>query len=139
MKYLLDTCAISELRKSECPDALRQLIEQADDSSLFLSAITIGEIQKGVSLMPAGKRRQEFQAWLVFVQSSFEDRILPIAADTSLIWGEITAKCQKVGHTLHSSDGLIAATAIQFGLHLVTRNISDFEPSGVLILNPWAA
>lgn len=137
MKYLLDTCAISELRKPECPETLRGLIESADDASLFLSAITLGEIQKGVSLLPTGKRRQEFQAWLAFLQSSFEDRILPIASDTSLIWGEITAKCQKAGHTLHSPDGLIAATAIQFGLHLVTRNVADFEPAGVLIVNPW--
>lgn len=138
MKYLLDTCAISELRKPECPESLRRLIEANDDSELFLSAVTLGEIQKGVSLLPAGKRRQELQAWLAFLQSSFEDRILPIASETSLIWGEITAKCQKVGHTLHSSDGLIAATAIQFGLHLVTRNVSDFEPTGVLIVNPWS-
>ena len=137
MKYLLDTCAISELRKPECPESLRTLIETTEDSELFLSAITLGEIQKGVRLLPAGKRRQELQAWLLFLQSSFEDRILPITSDTSLIWGEITAKCQKVGHTLHSSDGLIAATAIQSGLYLVTRNVSDFEPAGVLIVNPW--
>lgn len=137
MKYLLDTCAISELRKPECPAALRQIVESADDAALFLSAVTLGEIQKGVSLLPAGKRRQELQAWLAFLQSSFEDRILPIASDTSLIWGEITAKCQKAGYTLHSPDGLIAATAIQFGLRLVTRNVADFEPTGVLIVNPW--
>ena len=64
MKYLLDTCAISELRKPECPVILRQLIETSDDSSLFLSAITLGEIQKGVSLLHPGKRQQEFQAFL---------------------------------------------------------------------------
>jgi predicted nucleic acid-binding protein len=137
MKYLLDTCAISDLRKPECPESLRQLIETTDDTALFLSAVTLGEIQKGVSLLPAGKRRQEFQAWLAFVQSSFDDRILPVTAETALIWGQITARCQQAGHTLHSSDGLIAATAIQFGLHLVTRNISDFEPTGALIINPW--
>jgi predicted nucleic acid-binding protein len=137
MKYLLDTCAISELRKPDCPESLRRLIKTTDDSELFLSAITLGEIQKGASLLPAGKRHQEFQAWLTFLQSSFEDRILPITSDTSLIWGEITAKCQKAGHTLHSPDGLIAATAIQSGLHLVTRNVADFEPTGVLIVNPW--
>ena len=137
MKYLLDTCAISDLRKPECPESLRTLIETTNDSELFLSTITLGEIQKGVSLLPAGKRRQEFQVWLAFLQSSFDDRILPIASNTSLIWGEITAKCQKLGHTLHSADGLIAATAIQSGLHLVTRNVADFEPTGVLIVNPW--
>jgi toxin FitB len=139
MKYLLDTCAISELRKAECPVILRQIVETADDETLFLSAITLGEIQKGISLLSTGKQQQTLQAWLSFIQSSFEDRILPVATETGIIWGEITARCQKTGHTLHAADGLIAATAIQFGLHLVTRNVTDFEPTGVLLVNPWAS
>ncbi len=139
MKYLLDTCAVSELRKPNCPVRSRQIVETSDDAALFLSAITLGEIQKGVSLLQAGKRQQDFQAWLSFLQTGFDDRILAIGADTCLIWGEITANCQKKGHTLHSADGLIAATAIQCGLHLVTRNVADFEPTGVLLVNPWTS
>lgn len=139
MKYLLDTCAVSELRRPECPTSLRQIIDTADETALFLSAITLGEIQKGVSLLPTGKRQQSFQAWLSFIQTGFDDRILPVAAETCLIWGEITARCQNQGHTLHAADGLIAATAIQCGLHVVTRNVADFAPTGVLVLNPWAS
>lgn len=137
MKYLLDTCAISDLNKPECPEALRRLIEATDEAALFLSAITIGEIQKGVSTMPPGKRQHELRVWLSFILSSFHDRILPVTAETSVIWGETTAKCQESGHTLHASDGLIAATAIQTSLIVVTRNVSDFEPTGVSLINPW--
>ncbi len=76
-------------------------------------------------------------SWLQAIESNYSDRILLIDIETVRIWGELTAKAQKSGKTIAAADGLIAATAICHGLHVMTRNVDDFEPSGVLITNPW--
>lgn len=76
--------------------------------------------------------------WAHHLETSYSDRILNIDREIVHVWGELTANAQIRGKVVHVSDGLIAATALVHGLHVITRNISDFEPTGVLILNPWA-
>ncbi len=137
MKLLLDTCAISELRRPECHPSAKLAIGAALDEDIFISVITIGELQKGISLLPSSVRRQELHGWLSAIQALYSDRILPITRETALIWGDITARCQQSGRPIGSADGLIAATALQHGLHVFTRNSRDFEASGVLISDPW--
>jgi len=103
----------------------------------FISVMTIGELQKGISLLPESRKRARLGSWLNGFEQQFSDSILPVDAETSHIWGHITARAQQSGVQLGTGDGLIAATAIQHGITVMTRNIRHFEPTGVLIVNPW--
>ena len=88
-------------------------------------------------MLSESQRKRELQSWLQTIERYYSDRILSIDLEIVRIWGEITATAQKSGKIIAVSDGLIAATALRHGLHIVTRNISDFEPGGVLLINPW--
>ena len=101
-----------------------------DDESLYLSAITIGELRKDLSTHPEGKRR-------VQIIPMFADRILPVTQAIAERWGIMSGERQQMGRPLGMADGLIAATALEHGLALVTRNAKDFESIGVTIFNPW--
>lgn len=107
-------------------------------TTLFLSAITIGEIRKGLVVMPQGRRRTDLEMWfhgelLVW----FGNRILPVTHAVAERWGELEGQCQLKGKPLNTGDGLIAATAIELDLTVVTRNVKDFSGLGVAIMNPW--
>jgi predicted nucleic acid-binding protein len=137
MRVMLDTCVLSELRKPDCNDNVRTSIEEIEDECLFVSVISIGEITKGINLLEESNRKRKLNRWLQAIESNYSDRILLIDLETVRIWGELTAKAQKSGDTIAAADGLIAATAIRHGLHVMTRNVGDFQPAGVLISNPW--
>ncbi|MDQ2901624.1 MAG: type II toxin-antitoxin system VapC family toxin [Acidobacteriota bacterium] len=116
---------------------MRQAVEAFDDSDLFVSVLSIGEIAKGIALLKDSRNKRALQAWLQTLERSFADRFLPVDLETSRIWGEITAAAQKAGRTIPATDGLIAATARKHGLHVMTRNVGDFEPTGALLIDPW--
>jgi predicted nucleic acid-binding protein len=103
----------------------------------FLSVITMGEVIKGVLRLPRGPKRIGLKAWLESIDRQFASHILPVDRETAQIWGEICAAGEARGRVLPPGDGLIAATAIQHGLRVWTRNISDFADSGALVSNPW--
>lgn len=138
MRTLLDTCVLSELRHPRCQASVRQAVEALDSSDLFVSVVSIGEITKGIALLRESRRKRELQTWLQNLESGYADRVLAIDLETSRIWGELTAAAQRAGHILSASDGLIAATARRHGLQVMTRNVADFAPTGVLIFNPWS-
>ena len=138
MRVLLDTCALSELRRPEPNDAVLRAIDALASEDLFVSVLSIGEIAKGIAVLKESKNRRALQSWLQTLERQYADRLLPIDLETSRIWGELTTAAQKMGRTIPATDGLIAATARRHGLHIMTRNIGDFEPAGVLVLNPWA-
>ena len=138
MRVLLDTCALSELRRPQPNDAVLRAIDALASEDLFVSVLSIGEIAKGIAVLKESKNRRALQSWLQTLERHYADRLLPIDLETSRIWGELTTAAQKMGRTIPASDGLIAATARRHGLHIMTRNIGDFEPAGVLVLNPWA-
>ena len=137
MRVLLDTCVLSELRLPKPDPGVARAIQDLDSDDLFVSAISIGEIVKGVALLADGQRKRLLQAWLQTLERRYGDRLLPIDLETCRMWGEVTAAAQKAGRTIPASDGLIAATARRHGLYIMTRNTTDFEPSGVPLLNPW--
>jgi len=137
VKVLLDTCALSELRTPKPDPGVAQAIQDLDSDDLFVSAITIGEIVKGVALLQDGQKKRLLQTWLQTLERHYGDRILPIDRETCRMWGDLTAAAQKAGRTIPASDGLIAATARRHGLYIMTRNTADFEPTGVPLLNPW--
>ena len=138
MRFLLDTCVLSELRKEQCNPGVYRCVEKITDEDLFVSVITIGEIAKRISLLDTGKRKNELQMWLQTIEQDYSDSILQIDLETVQIWGELTAQAQKAGESVAASDGLIAATAMRHGLHVITRNEKDFLPAGVLLINPWS-
>ena len=90
-----------------------------------------------IALLDHGRRREAFAEYLLGLEQDFESRILSIDVETARIWGETTAAAQKRGKTIPPIDGLIAATAIRHGLHVMTRNVADFTETGVMLLNPW--
>lgn len=137
MRVLLDTCVLSEIKKPGCNKQVRQAISEIPDASIMLSVVSLGEIAKGIELLDAGARQRELLSWLNGLAVNYADRVLPIDTETARIWGELTAQAQRKGRTVHVPDGLIAATAIRHGLHVMTRNVSDFEPTGALLINPW--
>ncbi len=138
MNVLLDTCVLSELQRPNANPNVRKAVEIIPDNQLFLSVLTVGEIVKGVHLLPDGEKRRRLEQWLLNLEALFPQRILPIDLETSRIWGEITARERKNGITIPVVDGLLAATALRHGLHLMTRNTKDFRATGVPLLNPWA-
>lgn len=137
MRVLLDTCILSELRKPDGLPAVKAFMDSLPAKSLFMSVITVGEITKGVALLPDGRKKQALDGWLRGLASWYEDRILGIDQETAEIWGEVSAAAQRRGLGIPVADGLIAATAQRHGLHVATRNTTHFEAAGVMIINPW--
>jgi predicted nucleic acid-binding protein len=107
------------------------------DSNLFLSALSVGEILKGVDRLASGRKRSAIEHWLAKVESLYEGRILPVDVHVARIWGNLGALAKEQGRPLPAVDGLIAATALAHGLTVVTRNVKDFRETGVMLLNPW--
>jgi len=137
LKVLLDTCVLSEIRHPRGNPAVREAVLAFRDNDLFISVLTLGELAKGIALLDAGERQQELNAWLTGLEEQFADRILDITGDIVRVWGQLTAAAQRNGRVVPATDGLIAATALQHGLQVMTRNVDDFTPTGVRVLNPW--
>jgi predicted nucleic acid-binding protein len=137
VRVLLDTCVLSEVRKPHGHAAVRRAIAEIPDEDLFISVISIGEITNGIALLDDSRRKHDLQSWLQTLERDYAARILPIDREAAHIWGELSAAARKNGKTISASDGLIAATARRHGLHVMTRNVSDFEPTGALLINPW--
>jgi len=112
-------------------------VETLDLEQRYISAITVGELTKGISLLPSGRRQQEFANWLTGLEQRFGGKILAVDADVARRWGELTARAQSSGTQIPAADGLIAATASWFGLHVMTRNGRHFTASGVTVIDPW--
>jgi len=136
--FLLDTNVISELVKPKPDDKLVRWIDATDESILFLSVLTLGEIRNGVQRLRSGLRRGRLESWLqTDLPSRFHGRILPVDAGVADRWGMLSATASAKGKPLPVIDGLLAATALHHHLTLVTRNVSDVAGTGVPTLNPW--
>jgi len=138
MKWLLDTCAISELVSRKPSKKVIEWIDSIDSDSLYLSVITIGEIRKGIEKLPDSKRRDAIHTWLtedLFLR--FKDRLAPLDSEVMLTWGILTGRLEREGTRMSAIDSLIAATALHHDLTLVTRNEEHFFNSQVKVFNPW--
>ena len=139
MRYLLDTNVISELVARQPDPAVLAWIEALDQTVVYLSVITIGEIHRGIERLPESAKRDRLRTWLTNdLLVRFGDRIAPIDVGVMMAWGSMVARLIGEGRPLSAMDSLIAAQAIHHGYSLVTRNESDFSHTGVTVMNPWS-
>lgn len=137
MKYLVDTCVISEIVKP-CPSKLLlEWLAETPSDRLYLSVLTIGEIRKGISKLPSSRKKARLSEWLNTLIEDYKDRILPVDLTVSENWGEMQSSAEKNGLPLPSIDSLIASIAKTHNLVLVTRNESDFQGCNIPLFNPW--
>jgi toxin FitB len=136
--FLLDTNCISELIRSQPEPRVMDWMRAADESLLYLSVLTLGEIRKGAAILAQSKRRTHLESWLELdLQVRFSGRILAIDHSVANRWGWLTADAQRKGSSLSAIDGLLAATALHHNLTVVSRNVSDFASTPVPVFNPW--
>jgi toxin FitB len=136
--YLLDTCAISEMVAVQPNENVLSWFQAQDEKTLFLSIITIGEIEKGIYQLPASKKRTLLETCLFDdLVPNFHGRILDINRRMITTWAKMIADLKTKGIVRPSFDSLVEAAALHHQLILVTRNVKNFQDSQVTILNPW--
>ena len=137
MSYLADTNAVSEFSKKQPNQGVLDWFAAQAEESLFLSVITVGEIEKGIAKIidPAG--RAKYEIYLENLVLRFDRRILPVSLKVGRRWGKLFGTLQKSGRVLPFWDSLIAATALEHDLTIITRNTDDFTGTGARVLNVW--
>lgn len=139
MKWLLDTCVISELVSKRPNKAVVDWVDSIEPENIYLSVITIGEIAKGIQKLPESKRKRQLQRWLEEdLLIRFDGRILILDVDVLLVWGQLTGALENKGKKMPAIDSLVAAIALQQNFTIVTRNVSDYDYSGIPTFNPWS-
>ena len=135
MSYLLDTNVLSELRRKTPDAAVLEWFASRPASTLYLSVLTFGELRKGIEGVSDAKRRMALTDWLeTDLPAFFAGRILPVDARVADRWGRLLSAA---GRPLPAIDSLLAASAAQHGLSMVTRNSRDFADLGLDVINPW--
>ena len=136
--FLLDTTVPSELVRPKPEPRVDSWVAVQNLDALFISAVSFGEFRKGIVLRLPGKRKTELEVWLeTDLSLLFSGRILTVTRTIAERWGVLEAQRQLAGRPLNVPDGMIAATALEHGLTIVTRNVKDFADLGVVLLNPW--
>jgi len=138
VRYLLDTCVLSELVRPKPSPKVVTWVDHQDEHQLFLSVVTIGELHKGVAKLPAGRRRTRLERWVEEeLVRRFHQRILPVDIAVASTWGAMLGEAETLGSPLPVVDALIGATASVFGCTVVTRNVADLVRTNVEVMNPW--
>ncbi len=136
--FLLDTNIPSELTRPTPDSGVSNWVDAQDNASLHLSVVSVGELRRGFTVLPQSKRRMQLEQWFEqYLLPLFADRVLPVTQSIGNRWGVLGGECQLRGTPLNTADGLIAATALEHDLTVVTRNVKDFAGLGVAVLNPW--
>jgi predicted nucleic acid-binding protein len=136
--WLLDTNVISELRRPRPEIKVVDFIRSQPLDLLHVSSVIFAEIRFGIELVPDAAKRAELHDWLTHkIRPMFQGRVLPVSEDIMFKWRLLVEDGRKVGHNFSQPDLIIAATGLQHGLTVVTRNIVDYEKARVPTLNPW--
>lgn len=136
--FLVDTNIVSEFVRPLPDTRVIRWLEAVAPESLFASVVTFGEIRLGIEDLPLGKRRAALEEWMAQgLPAWFESQLLPVTKAIADRWGRLTIEAKKRGISITTADGLIAATALEHGLAMVTRNVKDFAETGIAIVNPW--
>jgi len=135
---LLDTCVVSELVRTRPKPSVVSWVGERDEDELFLSVITIGELEKGIAKLPGSPKRVMLEQWVRReLADRFRDRLLVIDSRVAARWGAIVGASEARGAPLPVIDSLIAATSVLHDLTVVTRNTVDLERCGARCFNPW--
>ena len=138
MKWLLDTCVLSELSRKRPNPNVMAWMESVQDDLLFISVLTVGELRKGIAANPDPARRESLRQWLKSdILKPFADTILPVDMAIAERWGMICGEAERSGRTRPAIDALLAATALVHGLTVATRNVDDFSGTGASLFNPF--
>jgi toxin FitB len=135
VSYLLDTNVVSEIRRADRDAHVAAWFDEADSADLFLSVLVVGEIRQGIERLRLRRDRPQadvFETWLTTLKEEFSDRLLPVSIAVAERWGELNAV-----RPLPVIDGLLAATALEHDLTLVTRDTRTLVGFGVRVLDPW--
>lgn len=139
MKYLLDTCVISEIIKPQADENVIAWMQRQNEDSLYLSVLAFGEIEKGIEKAPDGTRKRSLKLWVEEdLKKRFEGRVIPVDLDVSVKWGAIQGAAELIGKPMPAIDGLIAVSGLVYNCVVVTRNTADMEQSSAELLNPWS-
>ena len=140
MKYLFDTCVVSELISKKPNDAVLEWISQQDERRVYLSVITLGEIRHGIEKLPESRRKSSLVKWLENeLMVRFKGRMLAVDVNVMMQWGKVVAQLERIGRPMPVMDSLVVAVALEHELCLVTRNEKDFENVDLPIVNPWVS
>ena len=137
MSYLLDTCVVSELVKPAPEATVVAWMARLPDEACHLSVVSVGELANGAARLPPGARRERFERWIGELISQYGARVIPVDAVIARRWGQLSGELSRKGIATSMADGLIAVTSLLQGLKLATRNVEDFKPFGVEIVDPW--
>ena len=138
MSWLLDTCVVSELVRPRPKASVVSWVLERDEDELFLSVITIGELEKGIARLPASPKRGALEQWVRRdLADRFRDRLLAVDAGVAARWGALVGASEARGQPLPVIDSLIAATSLQHDFTVVTRNTDDLVRCGARCFNPW--
>lgn len=138
MRFLLDTCIISELAKADPDPRVVSWATRHDEKNFYLSSLTFGELHRGISRLPPSKRREALRQWVEQdLKERFTNRILDVTIQVAKVWGAIQGNAETHGHPMQAMDSLITATGLAHDLTVVTRNTADMRQSGASLLNPW--
>lgn len=138
MRFLVDTCVISELFTSRPHPAVDAWVARQIPEDLFYSVLTLGEIRKGIARLPEGEKKHQLEDRFFEMRQDLDLQILPLDQAELLRWGWMCGLAEKKKRgTLPVMDSLLAATALEHGLVVATRNVKDFERCGVGVVNPW--
>ncbi len=136
MSFLVDTNVLSELSKPlPAGEVLQWFLKH--EPELFVSSISLGEIRKGLEILPLGKRRLNLESWFRLVCERLEGRILSFNISTAHVWGQLVGRLERKGILIPALDSQIAATALRHRLTVVTRNVEDFKHTGLALINPF--
>ena len=136
MSYLVDTNVFSEQLK---PRPSRRVIRwlEENESEIYVSTITIAEIRRGIERLPEGKRKDRFSEWLSTITRTMRGSVLSFNRSVAHVWGQMQGRLDGEGITLSAFDSIIAATAIRHDLAVCSRNVRDFQRTGVTVINPF--
>ena len=137
--WLLDTNLLSELRRPRPEPKVLAFVAAQPLDGLFISSVTLAEIRFGIELVADASRRAVLNDWLTHkVRPMFDQRVLPVTEDIMFKWRLLVEDGRKAGHTFSQPDLVIAATALEHGLTIVSRDTTDYERARVAVLSPWS-